>query len=472
MTMQGLGPRSMTPEPGKPSAAMTMQGLGPVVQRAMAAAKRPRTPQSIDDGWTDDEITKTPVPTPARRATRMEAQAAQSSQRLPVQAPAAQSSQRLPVQAPEQAAQSSQRLPVQAQPPQPPRRRHTTPAPRAMPVAAPFESGSVPSASLGRAPMGQGAEPAAAVEVGPSRAWFEQAHEQFEQGQAHEQIQHEEAWIGTLHVRSSRKSRVGKLIAPLVLLTAAGVFAGYFAFDWQGGKRAPKVAAVSAPVAAVEPAKAAAPVAAAQPAAVVAAEPAAASIPTPMPSKFVDVMLLSTPAGATVTLVDRGKTTFIGTTPIATALDPSRKYELVFSHPSQPAWIESIDPSTTRRVEVRLDRPGKAAKPAIRTSEAPRPRAETKLERALDVAAPDAPRAEKVVAEPAGEGILMISSKPPCEIVIDGKPTGLTTPQREIPLSAGGHKVTLVNKAEDINKTISVQISADKPTKVIQDLMK
>ena len=33
-------------------------------------------------------------------------------------------------------------------------------------------------------------------------------------------------------------------------------------------------------------------------------------------------------------------------------------------------------------------------------------------------------------------------------------------------------KITLGNKAEDITKTIAVQISADKPTKVIQDLMK
>lgn len=71
-------------------------------------------------------------------------------------------------------------------------------------------------------------------------------------------------------------------------------------------------------------------------------------------------MIVSSPAGATVTLVDRGRTTFIGTTPIATALDPSRKYELVFSHPSKPTRIEAIDPSATRRVDVKLGRPGTA----------------------------------------------------------------------------------------------------------------
>ncbi len=48
----------------------------------------------------------------------------------------------------------------------------------------------------------------------------------------------------------------------------------------------------------------------------------------------------------------------------------------------------------------------------------------------------------------------------------------LTTPQREIALSAGSYKVTLVNKAESITRTIAVQIRADQPTKVLQDLMK
>jgi hypothetical protein len=65
----------------------------------------------------------------------------------------------------------------------------------------------------------------------------------------------------------------------------------------------------------------------------------------------------------------------------------------------------------------------------------------------------------------------MISSKPPCEILIDGKPTGLTTPQRAIPLAPGAHKITLVNTAEGIKKTVSVQVTADKATKVIQDFM-
>jgi len=65
----------------------------------------------------------------------------------------------------------------------------------------------------------------------------------------------------------------------------------------------------------------------------------------------------------------------------------------------------------------------------------------------------------------------MISTKPPCEILVDGKPTGLVTPQRAIMLPVGTHKITLVNQADNIKKTIAVEISADQATKVIQDLM-
>ena len=64
----------------------------------------------------------------------------------------------------------------------------------------------------------------------------------------------------------------------------------------------------------------------------------------------------------------------------------------------------------------------------------------------------------------------MISSKPPCEIEIDGKSTGLRTPQRAIPLSAGAHKVTLVNSDASVNKTLMVQINAGQSTKLVKDL--
>jgi hypothetical protein len=412
MTMQGTGGRPALPlpppVPGKEPGAMTMQGLGPVVRRKTA----------------------TPPALPAV-----------------VQAP----------------------------------RQHTTTAPRSMPVAAPFHSGVMPVAP----PLGSGSSsslPAAvepvAVEA-PNRAWFEQAREKIDQP-----APQGEAWVGTLqlHRGPSWKKLATKLIAPTIIFTLLGALVGGFiAFELRDGKSGP--AANPAP----------APAQAAAVPAVPATVPAARAVaPTPAAAAFVDVLLLSTPSGATVTLVDRGKTSFIGTTPISIALDRSRTYELVFSHPSQQTWVEPLDPSKTNRVNVTLGGGSSepAPSPAVRASEpareapaaapapapvqpapvaAPRPRPEAKkVERAAAEAAVAAP----AIAAPTGEGILMISSKPPCEIVIDGKATGLTTPQREIALPAGSHQVTLINKAESVHKTLSVQITAGQPTKVIQDLMK
>ncbi len=67
--------------------------------------------------------------------------------------------------------------------------------------------------------------------------------------------------------------------------------------------------------------------------------------------------------------------------------------------------------------------------------------------------------------------MLMVSSKPPCEIWIDGKSTGLTTPQRAIPLPVGTHKVTFQNSAQNITKTVAVSITADQTTKLVKDLL-
>jgi hypothetical protein len=437
MTMQGLGtpPQAPARPADRPAAAMTMQGLGPVVQRAVSAPPPP--PPSVDDAWTLDE----PSRRSARTSAQMKAQAPQPAQPTP---PPQAAKAPPPPPAPEPAPPAVER-------PSRPARRRTT-APRSMPVAAPFESGSMPIvASFGPAkpvhpapvtlPLGHAVAPAT-VEMSPSRAWFEQAHERLDH------VPHEEAWVGTIqvHRRPSGRALARKLIVPTLLLTVVGVLVGgYFAFQ-ERGERPRNPGAKPGAAAAVTPAKAPEPAKAAVPA------PAPAPAPMRTPTAFVDVKLVSSPPGATVTLVDRGKTSFIGTTPITTALDPSRKYELIFSHPSRPTRIEPIDPSATRLVDVTLGRAARAPRPAA--AEAPRP------------------RAEKAVAAPAGEGVLMISSKPPCEIFIDGKPTGLTTPQRAIPLPAGSHKVTLVNKAESVTRTIAVQIDAGQPTKVIQDLMK
>jgi hypothetical protein len=66
----------------------------------------------------------------------------------------------------------------------------------------------------------------------------------------------------------------------------------------------------------------------------------------------------------------------------------------------------------------------------------------------------------------------MISTKPPCSNILDGKNTKLTTPQRSLPIAAGAHKVTLVNSQLHVNQTVTVEIAAHQPTKLIRDFMK
>jgi PEGA domain len=513
---------------GTPAGAMTMKGLGPVVKQALAAnALPPPPPSSIDDGWAEDAtvVDKPPVPAPARSrraanaAAPASASASQAMPKAPPPPPPARVSQAQPAQlmsaqsTQSMSAQSTQSMSAQSMPqsmplplslPLPPP-RHQTEAPASMPVAAPFESSVMPS--FGRAKPGSlttGSHAVSPVAVEPARERSEQSAPAPQQ----------EAWAATMFVRRPR-SKARKLIAPLIAVSILGAAAGgYVAFFSQSSpprgsdassapatpamaaspalaapaspamaapaSPAPASPAPASPAPAAEPAHgsvvAAGPPAPASPAAEPALAPASAPSATPTPSSFVDVMIVSSPPGATVTLVDHGLTLLIGSTPITTALDPSRKYELIFSHPSRATWVESIDPAQTRRVDVKLGPATKAeakaeAKLAAARASAPAARASTPAARETAASRAEAPRAEKAVATPAGEGILMISSKPPCEIVIDGKPTGLTTPQREIPLPAGAHKITLVNKAEDINKTISVQITADQPTKVIQNLM-
>jgi len=65
--------------------------------------------------------------------------------------------------------------------------------------------------------------------------------------------------------------------------------------------------------------------------------------------------------------------------------------------------------------------------------------------------------------------VLVLGSKPPCDIAIDGSTTGLHTPQKEIKLPVGRHRITLTNAEFGINETFTVDIKADAPEKLIKD---
>ncbi|MEO7734606.1 MAG: hypothetical protein ABIY55_26860, partial [Kofleriaceae bacterium] len=71
--------------------------------------------------------------------------------------------------------------------------------------------------------------------------------------------------------------------------------------------------------------------------------------------------------------------------------------------------------------------------------------------------------------EGKAQGVLVLGSKPPCDIAIDGNTTGLHTPQKEIKLSVGRHRITLSNGEFNIKDTFVVDIKADAPEKMIKD---
>ncbi len=88
-----------------------------------------------------------------------------------------------------------------------------------------------------------------------------------------------------------------------------------------------------------------------------------------------------------------------------------------------------------------------------------------------EVASSKEPARETSSAQPAAElGVLMLGSKPPCAIHIDGRDTGLETPQRSIELASGTHEVSLVNETYDIREKFSVKIKPGDKTRVIKDM--
>jgi serine/threonine protein kinase len=186
----------------------------------------------------------------------------------------------------------------------------------------------------------------------------------------------------------------------------------------------------------------------------------------------------STPPGATVSLIIDGKRQPVGPSPARAPLDPRNTYQVLFEKPGYVSVNRPVafSGALEERVVVNLEKvaaPQPPPAPEPRPHRPSRPASEKPVEPAPVIepaAAPDKPAADRP-AEPRakGQGVLVLGSKPPCDIAIDGSPTGLTTPQKEIKLSAGKHRVTLTNSEFNISETFSVDIKPDQPEKLIKD---
>jgi len=174
-------------------------------------------------------------------------------------------------------------------------------------------------------------------------------------------------------------------------------------------------------------------------------EPLVAPPPAPVAPKpsLVDVVLESKPAGATVKVANQ----IAGTTPLSLSVDQAKELDVTFVLDGQGKTLH-VDPRTMKHVTVELAvvEPDPLPAPAARAAPLPKRTA-------------------------GGSGTLMISTKPPCDIAIDGAPTGLTAPQKSISVAAGHHQLTLTNKAQHVKKTVAVDITANHATRVIKDFM-
>ncbi|MBS1122180.1 MAG: serine/threonine protein kinase [Deltaproteobacteria bacterium] len=340
-------------------------------------------------------------------------------------------------------------------PPIPDRAKRVTAAPPPIPAARRVPTVPPPTPASPPAPTVLAASPPSAIGWLPAPS---PALPSFDVGIDSEDAELEIAGGAPAHPRNTA-AIAGIAVGSAVVAVLLGIGIGF-----SGAPAVNETSAVApAPPHAVAPASARIePVLVEPPPVVAAVAPAIAADP---PVESLQLPISSVPAGAVVTLIHDGDATVVGRTPVIATLDPTRAYDVIVALRGHPTKIHHIDPGTTHALELVVE----DAPPPEAPSPAPpvrrRPAAVTTKQRAPHGARPPA----KVVAAVPTAGTLMVSSKPPCEIAIDGKPTRLVTPQREISLAAGVHKVTLTNAKLQLRKTLSVTISPRQKTKLLHD---
>jgi hypothetical protein len=183
----------------------------------------------------------------------------------------------------------------------------------------------------------------------------------------------------------------------------------------------------------------------------------------------------SDPAGADVTLiVNKDREIVLGSAPITRKLDPRNSYEVRFDKRGYVSRTESVPISgrSEERVSAVLERATRTT--AVRSGNDVRINRNT----GKDTGKQGGDDGGKSGGDTGGgsdatetrTGTLMLGSKPPCQIFIDGKDTGKKTPQRDLTLPAGRHKITLINNEHGIKESFSVTIKPGQTVKEIKDL--
>jgi len=153
-------------------------------------------------------------------------------------------------------------------------------------------------------------------------------------------------------------------------------------------------------------------------------------------------------------------------TPIVEAIpvEPTPTAPVVAEPAKTPPPKKRIKQRAEAKPRVEADRAGADEKVAQKTTE------DVVEKPTKATAAKGAAKAAPADTAAKAPGVLMLGAKPPCAIHIDGRDTGLKTPQRKIDLSPGTHEVTLVNEAYDIRERFSVKITSGEKKRVIKDM--
>jgi hypothetical protein len=204
------------------------------------------------------------------------------------------------------------------------------------------------------------------------------------------------------------------------------------------------------------------------------------------PIQGIQGLFESTPPGATVSLIVDGKRQPLGDSPAKAPLDPRITYQVLFEKAgyvsvNRPVVISG---ALEERINVVLEKAGTVGTADPPKTDPPRtnppktdppktnpPKTDPPKIVKTDPPKVDPPKVDPPKVDPPriGTGTLMLGSKPSCEIYVDGATTGLYTPQPSLKLRAGPHKITLINNEFGIRDSFNVEISPDKPTKMIKD---
>lgn len=175
----------------------------------------------------------------------------------------------------------------------------------------------------------------------------------------------------------------------------------------------------------------------------------------------------SEPPGATVTLYTNDQKLISKTTPIKMKLRTGHEYRAEFARKGYKTITKQleINDGSELKVAAVLETSKKAAPVRVKMRRAKR---RARRARAIKRRRARTARRSRKARVAKGYGTLLVGSKPPCVIYIDGRPTGKMTPDR-IRVKAGKHRVSLINRKYGIRRTVRVRVRSGKRTRVIRD---